>query len=283
MQANTSRINVILWVIVILGVTLFLLANHFKLPPHSKLHNATDIQVVISPPIQTIMYAGDRFLAANLEAIRASAIGPSDERSFADYRIRAHTVVSQLNPCHEDNVYLSNALLSWGGSIDAGNAILQRATDCRIWDDIPPFFLGFNRYFFKRDFAGAKQAIDIAASRSKENRIPLLKLSTMITVKQFNDEKIAAEYLRGQRDQATDPRLVKMLDDRLKRLEGLLVLRDAQKQFEQRFKRKLQTPNELFTSKILASVPNDPLGLGYEFRNGEFVLKQMKVAGMEIN
>jgi hypothetical protein len=39
-------------------------------------------------------------------------------------------VVVQLNPCHEDNYYQGNALLTWGGAVAEGNELLKRATDC---------------------------------------------------------------------------------------------------------------------------------------------------------
>lgn len=274
--------NIILVIVTILAVAIFQIASHYRQPGTPSYVGLDDSKVVIAAPIQVLMYAGDRFLAADVEAARVAAIGASEEGALAGYRVRAHELVAQLNPCHEDNVYISNAMLSWGGAVDAGNAIMQRATDCRTWDDIPPFFLGFNRYFFYRDLDGARKAIDIAASRSKDNRATLQQMSIVIASKKLNDEKMAAEYLRSQRDQATDPILAEKLNRRLLRLEGLITLRDAQARFEKEHGHPLTNPNELITSGILNAFPQDPMRLGYDFANGSFRLRPLNIGGMEI-
>ena len=266
----------------ILAVALFFIATQYRLPS-SRMNPSQPIdKIVISAPVQILMYAGDRFLAANLELMRVMAVGPTEEHFLASYRNRSHELVAQLNPCNEDNVYLSNAMLSWGGSVDEGNSILQRAMQCRFWDDIPPFFLGFNRYFFYRDFDGASKILDIAAERSTTNKAALKRMSIVMASRQLNDVKMAAAYLQNQRDSTTDPKLVEMLDRRLKRLEGLIMLRDAQARFEAEQGHPLVDPNELLTTGTLAAPPLDPMRIGYEFVDGQFQLRAMRIGGMEI-
>lgn len=266
----------------LLAVGLFLTANQFRLPPHTRIKAQPVTQVVISAPIQVLMYAGDRHLAANMEAMRVAAAGPSEEFALAEYRVRAYELVSLLNPCHEDNLYLSNAMLSWGGSVETANVILERATVCRYWDYIPPFFLSFNRYFFNRDLDGAIQAMDIAAERSEENRTALRKASIVMASEKFNDEQIAVDYLRSERDNATDPKLKMLLERRLKRLEGLLVLRKAQARFEKEKGHPLTQANELVTSGILPALPEDPTRIGYKLVDGKFQLGTITINGVEI-
>ena len=211
-----------------------------------------------------------------------AAIGPSEEQSLASYRIRAYDVASQLNPCQEDNFYLANAMLSWGGSADEANVILERATECRLWDEAPPFLLGFNRYFFHRDIDNAVEAMDMAASRSTKNRTAIEKISIVMASKKLNDEKMAAAYLQEERDKATDRKLIQMLDRRITRLNGLITLRDAQSRFEDTYGRQLTEPNELITSGILEAFPQDPTKIGYEFVEGQFRMKGVKISGVEI-
>lgn len=266
----------------LMAASLFQLAGNFRQPQNSHKISDSVSTVVISAPIQILMYGGDRFLAANIEAIRVAAVGPTEEAALASYRIRSHKLVSQLNPCHEDNFYMANAMLSWGGSVEDGNAILERATECRYWDDIPPFFLGFNRYFFFQDIDKAREAIELAATRSKNNKTALQNISIVMESKKLNDVNMAAAYLRQQRDETKDQKLREMLNRRLMRLEGLITLRDAQKQFEQRYRRSLTDPEELISHKIIPHFPQDPLRIGYEFVNGSFRLRAMNVNGMEI-
>lgn len=72
-------------------------------------------RVVLAAPILLALYGGDRFLAADMETMRLAATGMQDGQSDTNYLIRAQQVVAQLNACHEDNYYLANGLLTWGG------------------------------------------------------------------------------------------------------------------------------------------------------------------------
>lgn len=266
----------------LLAIGIFFLAISQRAPVSGALVEIPGGKIVISAPVQLIMYAGDRFLAANLETMRVAAIGPAEEEVLAGYRIRAHDLVSQLNPCHEDNFYLANAMLSWGGAAHIGNTILERSTECRYWDDIPPFLLGFNRYFFFQDYDGAHSAIEIAAQRSSQNRASLQNIAVGIKSRQINDEGMALSYLRHQSDETTDPRLKAMIERRIARLEGLFLLRQAQQRYEEDYQRPLDDPNKLIASNILQSFPQDPMRIGYEFKEGRFELRPLRIGGMEI-
>jgi len=245
---------------------------------------AANARVVISAPVQILLTGGDRLLAADLEAIRLAATGGAEvvaDTDDATYRLRGHHVVAQLNPCHEDNYYVGNALLSWGGAPDEGNELLKRASDCRTWDEYPPFFYGFNEWFFNRNPDAAQKAFNIAAERATENAATFRRIAILIEADKYNDERAALNYLRGQQDGASDPRLRDMLGQRVARLEGLLVLRDAQRRYEELFGKPLTSPSGLIEAGVLAAFPPDPLKIGYTFENGKFNLRKLKIAGME--
>jgi hypothetical protein len=103
-----------------------------------------------------------------------------------------------------------------------------------------------------------------------------------MSAKKLKDEEMAANYLRNERDSTTDPALAKMLDRRLKRLEGLLTLRTAQARFEQQQGRPLTKPEELLTSGILEAIPEDPTRIGYELVDSRFQLRAIIIGGVEI-
>jgi hypothetical protein len=44
---------------------------------------------------------------------------------------------------------------------------------------------------------------------------------------------------------------------------------------------KLASLDQLVVSGLLPALPDDPLRLGYELREGRIILKKMKIAGME--
>ena len=272
----------ILSVAAVAAFALFQFAQQFRLPIAERITLQEINTVVIDAPIQVFMYAGDRFFAANVEAMRAAAVGTSEDAELIDYRIRARNLVSELNGCHEDNYYLANAILTWGGAVVEGNTALQKAVECRFWDEFPPFFLGFNYFFFNRDYDNAIKNIDIAAMRSDENRTPFQSISIAIATKKLDSAKMAAAYLRAERDATKDQQLIEMLDRRLGRVEGLITLQEAQRRFEEQFERPLNAPDELLSSGILTAFPDDPLRLGYEFADNQFRLRTIKIGGVEV-
>lgn len=239
-------------------------------------------RVVIEAPVLIPLYAGDRFLAADLETIRLSATGIDIQGQIdSNYLIRAHKVVSRLNPCHENNYYFANALLTWSGAVEQGGEILHRATECRFWDELPPFLYGFNQFFFNKNINKAQQYLEIAAERADQNAAGYRQFAIMIEAKQIDDARVARDFLIGERDKADDPKLKAMLDKRVQRVEGLILLRDAQHTYEERTGHTLQQPEELIKAGILDEFPHDPMRWGYKFENGQFELKQIKVGGVE--
>lgn len=234
--------------------------------------------------MQTLLAGGDRFLAANLEAFRSVATtsdAPGATESNASFGIRARRVVAQLNPCHEDNYYFGNALLTWGGSAVEGTDLLKRAMDCRTWDELPAFFYGFNQYYFLHNIPEARRALEIAAQRATDNAAAFRKLAIMLAAGEYKDDEAALTYLQNERDRAKDPKLRQMLDKRVGRLSGLIQLRQAQKAYETRYGKPLADPAALLESGLLQAYPNDPVGIGYEFADGHFRLKEVKIAGLE--
>jgi hypothetical protein len=102
----------------------------------------------------------------------------------------------------------------------------------------------------------------------------------MLQAETFADEKLALDYLIQQRDAASDPKLRDMLDKRVVRLQGLVTLREAQRRFEAK-NGALVRLEQLVEAGLLPALPDDPLRLGYELREGQIILKKMKIAGME--
>jgi hypothetical protein len=164
-------------------------------------------RVVIAAPVLLVLFGGDRFLAANLEAKRLAATGVDLGQADTGYLTRAQQEVAELNPCHEDNYYLANGLLAWGGADREATAVLRRAMNCRFWDELPAFFYGFNQAFFNKDIAEAGRALELAAQRATENAAGFRKLAVMLRAESFADESLALEYLVRQRDAARDSKL----------------------------------------------------------------------------
>lgn len=237
-------------------------------------------RVVIPAPLLVALHGGDRFLAADLETMRLSATGVDDRGVDTGYLVRAQREVARLNPCHEDNYYLANGLLTWGGAVEQGNEVLRAAVECRFWDEFPPFFYGINLSFFQRDNEEAARVLEIGAQRSTGNAAAMQRLAIMLRAERFADERLALNYLVQQRDSSTDPKLKDMLDKRVIRLQGLIDLREAQRRFEPEHG-PLANLEQLVEAGIINTLPIDPLRLAYELRDGHIELKKLKIAGLE--
>jgi hypothetical protein len=264
----------------LLGFGVFSAASQWRAHTPAPVAPVIEGRVVIAAPVLLVLFGGDRFLAASLETMRLAATGVDWGQADTGYLVRAQQVVAELNPCHEDNYYLANGLLTWGGADSEGTEVLRRAMQCRFWDELPAFFYGFNQAFFNKDIAEASRALELAAQRATGNAAGFRKMAVMLQAETFADEQLALDYLAQQRDAASDPKLRAMLDKRVVRLQGLVDLREAQRRFEAK-NGALTSIEQLIESGLLPALPNDPLRLGYELREGRIILKKMKIAGME--
>ena len=264
----------------LLGFAVFSAASQWRAHTPAPEVPVIEGRVVIAAPVLLVLFGGDRFLAASLETMRLAATGVDWGQADTGYLIRAQQVVAELNPCHEDNYYLANGLLTWGGADREGTEVLRRAMQCRFWDELPAFFYGFNQAFFNKDIAEASRALELAAQRSTANSAGFRKLAVMLQAETFADEQLALDYLTRQRDAASDPKLRGMLDKRVVRLQGLVILREAQRRFEAK-NGALARLEQLVEAGLLSALPDDPLRLGYELREGQIILKKLKIAGME--
>jgi hypothetical protein len=266
-------------VISLLGIILFQLGNsHAGLSkPFPQKESAASI--VLPPTIQVLLYGGERYLAGNIESIRALHAFGNNRNDEQEFRVRSHIAASTLHPCHEDNYWIGNANLSWGGNAPAGFELLLNARNCRFWDEWPAFFYGFNQYFFNQNTGEALDSLSLAAERAIDEQNIVFYKTFAITLKSTIQKNIqlALQLLKAERDQATDHRLRSSIETRIQRVEGLLVLRNAQEEFESHFNKELKNEQELISSGFLERMPVDPLGLGYEFRDQTFHLRQLRI------
>lgn len=236
--------------------------------------------VVLPPALQRIIYGGDSYLAANIESARILLSGEPDREEYLDFFARLYRTIATLNPCHEDSIYLAAAFLPSGGAVDAATEVLNRAVQCRFWDPWAFFFQGFHLYFFVHDYTLAVGSIQRAAELTRDPATARMFRGIAISLKarSFDDTGAAIQYLKTEEKRASDQALKRALEKRIGRLQGLALLRDAQKRFEQRYGRAPDDPADLVKAGILKQLPVDPLGIGYEFVDKRFELKEIGIA-----
>lgn len=220
------------------------------------------LRVALPAELQVFMVMGDRYLAANLEVFRALvlSIEKTDPDSL-EVLAEVQKGASRLNPAHEDNYYIGQAILPWMGFVEPAQFIESRASDARPWDFLPGFFYAFNLYYFEHK---PQEASDILISVA--NRLPKKEGVYELAAKwqeKGEDPHTALAVIRAMQRDTRDAKLKKILQMRIDRLEGLIVIRKAAARYEQRTGKRLIDLHELLRTGDLKQAPQDPTGFGY--------------------
>lgn len=261
--ALSSRPFFLVLALVVVIAGHILSTSHVKRLPRPKA--AEQINVAISPEVQIALAGGDQFLASNLAVFRATIVSVQDLNP-ADYLILAKVQddASRLNPAQGDNYYIAQGVLPWVGEHPTAMTILERATQARRTDFLPPYFLGFDYMYFDGKFDVSGQYYLEAANRvGGKNRDALLNHAAKFMEK-GNDPAGAIEFINGLIKSTRNPRLQHFLRGRILRLEGLIELRSAAEKYQQQYHHHPSKLSDLVESGILKSLPNDPLGVGYQ-------------------
>jgi hypothetical protein len=188
---------------------------------------------------------------------------------------RIQTDAARLNPAHEDNYYISQAILPWNNQLEADMFIQQHAAEARPWDATPAFFLGFDKYYFLRDPVGGAQSLQQAAAHLPPgNREALMGMAARWYEK-GDDPRTAIGMIDTLAKGTRDKDLKKQLEDRKQRLEGLAKLRDAAKSYREQYGRPPARLADLIGPGFLEKVPSDPLNQGYTLdANGTPIIRK---------
>lgn len=220
------------------------------------------MRIALPAELQVFMALGDRYLAANLEVFRALVLSidktdPDSLKVLADVQKGA----SRLNPAHEDNYYIGQAILPWMGFVEPTQFIESRATDARPWDFLPGFFYAFNRYYFENKPQQASNILLSVADRLPDNA-GVLEIAAKWQEK-GEDPHTALAVIRSMLQSTHDAKLKAALQRRIDRLEGVIALREAAARYEKRTGQRLKQLSDLVASGEMQALPRDPTGLGY--------------------
>ncbi len=263
------------WLAALLMALVFVTtAERLKSAPRQAV--SVEMQVALPLFVQVFMAMGDRYLAANMAAIRALVVAP-DRMQPDEFRILAKVQedVSWLNPAHEDNYYIAFAILAQYGEVDAAQTILARASRVRFFDYQPAFFYGFNQWYYKHDPAGAAVWMREAAEKlpDPDQQLTMQNMAARWMDK-AQDTELAIRVVEAMAKEARRKDFRAYLETRVVRLRQLQQLRTAAVTYRERFGKPLPNLQELVDSGILPAVPKDPFGFGFGFDpQGEIVLR----------
>ena len=264
------RSGLALWfLLLLLGALLFVGAS-VSLRQQKRINASAEIQVALPLFVQVFMAGGDRFLAANLGAIRA-LITETAKMHPDEYKILGKVQVdaSWLNPAHEDNYYIASAILPWSGQLDAAQTVLRRASLARPFDYQPAFYYAFNLLHFKGDAVGASDWLRTAAAKlpDDDERLTMENFAARWLDK-AEDLGLAIAVVESMAKQAKRKDFRIYLLQRAQRLRGLLSLRQAASSFQKKKGRPVQSLEELVSAGLISGIPVDPFGVGYALDSG---------------
>jgi len=248
----------------LLAATVFVAtAQRLKSAPRQNV--SIEIQVALPLFVQVFMTMGDRYLAANVAAIRALVVAP-DRMQADEFKILAKVQkdVSWLNPGHEDNYYIASATLPWNGQVDAAQTVLRRASLARPFDYQPAFYYAFNLLHFKGDAVGASEWLRRAAAKlpDDDERLTMESFAARWLDK-ADDLGLAIAVVESMAKQAKRKDFRNYLLQRAQRLRDLLALRQAASVFKQKNGRPVESLEQLVDAGLIAGIPADPFGVGF--------------------
>jgi hypothetical protein len=222
------------------------------------------LRVVIPGYIEVLLAGGDRYLAANIGVFRAMMVGGRvKDRLTYEVQGKIQTQVAILNPRQEDNSYVAAAILPWWGQVASAQFVLARATESRYWDYMPPFFQGFNEYYFNKNYQKAGQLSEIAAGRASGVDKESLKDVAAKWYTLGDDPRAAIGLISALKEASYDPKIQRLLQARIDRLKILLLLRQSAERYQQEQGAVITELEQLVTAGYLESLPQDPFGFGF--------------------
>lgn len=168
-------------------------------------------------------------------------------------------VVTDLDPYFVDPYMLAEGLLAWdAGQPQLANQLLIKGTKYRTDDWRLPFFIGFNYFYFLKDYEAASGYIMTAAQLPGSD--DYLKTLAARLAYYGGKSKTALLFLQQMLAETDDPLLKKRLAQRLTALEGAVVIEEALEKFKVQKGRTPGSLSELVAAGFLAELPVDPYG-----------------------
>lgn len=229
---------------------------------------SAEMQIALPRFVQVLMAAGDRYLAANLADFRALVVS-TETMQLENYRVlgMVQSDAAWLNPAHEDNYYIANAILPWAGEshgLAATQYILRQANDARPFDWQPAFYYAFNVFHFEKNLIEGAQWLGVAARHSSDEmeQIQLQQMAAQWLSK-GEDLELAIRLQKAMVQETRHKGFAQFLEKRVRRLENLLALEKAMARYRELTGSNPTQLQALLARGVLPALPLDPFGVEY--------------------
>lgn len=255
-----AQFSVLAWVWLVGLVAVLVFANH-ALTGAGRMQAPARFDVRLPFASQLAVAGGDRYLAANVAVFRALMVR-TEEMDTEDYALlaRIHDDASLLNPAHEDNYYIAAAILPWNGQLEGTQTVLARAMEARTQDHLPAFFYAFHQKHFMQQPVAAAETLRRAAARIHDQALRIQMEALAVRWYERGNLAEAARIQRMMAEQTRNPGFRAYLLKRARRVELLEGLQSAVAAYRRKFSHPPRSFNQLYSSGLIAGLPEDPLG-----------------------
>lgn len=176
-----------------------------------------------------------------------------------DYLVAGLGAVTDLDPYFLDPYVFAEGTLTWGvRRINDVNILLEKGRKYRTWDWQIPYYLGFNYFYFLKDYPKGAQYL-MEASKLPGHPEFLPQLAARLGY-YGGRSKTAILFLKGLILETSDEVLKKTLLRRQSALERAVELENMVGLFIKQQGRKPVRIEELVTAGYIDTLPLDPYG-----------------------
>ncbi len=225
----------------------------------------TKADYVLPSRYSRILSFGNKGLLADFQFLRLttflggrSLLGKKLSDEDWHYFISSVDSITDLDPYFVDPYFLSEGFLTWeAGKISDANRLLAKGVKYRDWDWRLPYFVGFNYFYFQKDYkAGADYIMKAAKIPGAPSFLPTLAARLAYY---GGKSRTAILFIKGMLAETSDIGLRKILTLRLKALESAELIENAVQNFKEDHGR-LPKSHELVDLGYLKELPQDPYG-----------------------
>lgn len=178
---------------------------------------------------------------------------------YADVFYQAADVITDLDPWFWDAYLMNSIILAWDfNRTELANNLLKKASKNRTWDFNPPYYLGFNYFYFLKDNAAASSYLMEAVKRGgAPSYIAALASRLGIYQNQFGPVIL---FLEEQLKTTQNPAMAKRLEIRLRAVLILDRLERKVREFKTAYGYLPASLSDLIVGGMITHIPPDPYG-----------------------
>jgi hypothetical protein len=163
-----------------------------------------------------------------------------------------------LDPYNMDAYYFAEATFTWElGWTREVNQLLERGLRYRTWDYYLPFFLGFNNFYFLKDYRAASQYMKQVALLTGNTLAANLAARFLYETGQT---ETAVSFLKFMIGRTWNEKVKRIMQMRLEALEAVDLLEKGMRRFNEVYHRSPESLEELVARGIIDKLPEDPYG-----------------------